>query len=91
MLRIQAIHGCQGIERSQGIDRILRVRVGTDTQMGFFGSHGFKGESTESWNPGILWNLVESNGILCNLSESNGIQWNPWNPTESYRILESSV
>jgi hypothetical protein len=89
MLRIQAIHGCQGIERSQGIDRILRVRVGTDTQMGFFGSHGFKGESTESWNPGILWNLVESNGILWNLSESNGIQWNPMESMESDGILQN--
>jgi hypothetical protein len=47
--------------------------------MGFFGSHGFKRESTESWNPGIL----ESCGILKNPMESCGICRNPMESMES--------
>jgi hypothetical protein len=58
--------------------------------MGFFGSHGFKRESTESWNPGILWNLVESNGILWNLPESNGIHGIRRNLTESWSLQYKS-
>jgi hypothetical protein len=50
-----------------------------------------KGDNTESWNPGILWNPwnpMESYGIL--ESWNPGILWNPeilWNPVESYGIL----
>ncbi len=58
------------------------------------GKHGI----LESWNPGILWNLVESNGILWNLVESNGILWNPTesvgihrNPGKSSGIQDSRI
>jgi hypothetical protein len=43
----------------------------------------------KAWNPGILWNLVESNGICRNLPESNGIQWNPPESMESDGILQN--
>ena len=32
-----------------------------------------KGKKTESWNPGIQWNITESHGIPRNLMESHGI------------------
>ena len=50
-----------------------------------------KGGKSESWNPGIRWNLTESHGSM----ESDGIQWNPmeydgiqWNLMKSQGIME---